>query len=94
MTGRSPARLARYRPMRMIGAAGIEVPLRTILSRLDGITPAALHVMKHDCVVFPGAHLERRGEHLPQVLRLTVEWFTKHLAVEQPDARTQALSDA
>ena len=99
ITVRSLARLARYRPMRMLGPAGIRVPLRTILSRSDGITPAAearaeLRHVQHDCVEFPGTHFELFGEHLDEVLRLTVEWFVEHLAVKREDADAQTLSDA
>jgi uncharacterized protein len=84
ITIRSLVRLSRYRPMRMLGARGIRVPLRTILSRDDGITPAALartemRSVVHDCVELSGTHFELFGEHLPEATRLTVEWLARHL---------------
>jgi uncharacterized protein len=87
ITVRSLVRLSRYRPMRVLGARGIRVPLRTILSRSDGITPAAvareeLRAVNHDCAELEGTHFELFGEHLPEVTRLTVEWFVKHLGVQ------------
>jgi hypothetical protein len=82
--------------MRMLGPPGIRIPLRTILSRDDGITPAALareelRGVEHDCVEFSGSHFELFGEHLPEVTRLTVEWFVRHLGVR---ANTQAQPSA
>jgi uncharacterized protein len=93
VTVRSLARVAGYRPLRWVGRRGITLPLRTILSTSDSITPAALarHELRHveqDVVEFPGSHFELFGEHLDDVLRLTVEWFVRHLAVSQ----TQQLS--
>jgi len=90
ITLRSLVRLSRYRPMHMIGPAGIRVPLRTILSRSDGITPASLaraelRNIQHDCVEFEGSHFELFGEHMPEVLRLTAEWLAQHLRA-RPDA--------
>lgn len=84
ITVRSLVRLSRYRPMRMLGSRGIRVPLRTILCRDDGITPAALaraemRSVTHDCVELSGTHFELFGEHLPEVTRLTVEWLAQHL---------------
>jgi hypothetical protein len=88
---RSLVRLSRYRPLRLIGTSGIRIPLRTILSRSDGITPAALaraelRSVQHDCVEFEGTHFELFGEHLPEVLRLTVEWLATHLEARISDA--------
>jgi dienelactone hydrolase len=74
-----------YRPMRMIGRAGIRVPLRTILATDDTITPAASARAElraagdHDVVEFPGSHFELFEEHLQRVIALTVDWFTLHL---------------
>jgi hypothetical protein len=86
ITVRSLARLATYRPMRMVGRRGIRVPLRMILSTSDSITPATLarnelRDVKHDAIEFPGSHFELFGEHLDAVVRLTVEWFVRHLSV-------------
>lgn len=86
ITVRSLARVAAYRPLRWIGPNGITVPLRTILSTSDSITPAALarHELRdvnHDVIEFPGSHFELFEEHLAAVLRLTVEWFVQHLSV-------------
>lgn len=86
ITVRSLARLATYRPMRMVGQRGIRASLRTILSTSDSITPASLarnelRDVKHDAVEFPGSHFELFGEHLDEVVRLTVEWFVRHLSV-------------
>jgi len=86
ITVRSLARVATYRPMRMLSARGIRVPLRTILSTADTITPAVLakHELRHlnhDVVEFPGSHFELLDEHLDEVLRLTVGWFVRHLSV-------------
>jgi dienelactone hydrolase len=78
--------VATYRPLQMIGPAGICVPLRTILATHDSITPAkhareALRgVPLHDVVEFPGSHFELFNEHMTQVIDLTVAWFTQHLA--------------
>jgi pimeloyl-ACP methyl ester carboxylesterase len=85
ITVRSLARVATYRPMRWVGPRGIRVPLRTILSTDDTITPAALakHELRHlnhDVVEFPGSHFELLDEHRGEVLRLTVEWFVRHLS--------------
>jgi hypothetical protein len=93
---RSLARVAGYRPLRWVERQGIRVPLRTILSTSDSITPAALarHELRHveqDVVEFPGSHFELFGEHLEDVLRLTVEWFVRHLAVVQSDPLSQPL---
>jgi uncharacterized protein len=84
VTVRSLVRLANYRPMRSIGPAGIRVPLRTILSTSDSITPAAaaraeLSALEHDICEFSGSHFELFGEHLEEVTRLTVDWFVEHL---------------
>jgi fermentation-respiration switch protein FrsA (DUF1100 family) len=84
ITVRSLMRVANYRPMQLIGAAGISVPLRTILSTSDSITPAAsaraaLRSVQHDIAEFPGSHFELFGEHLDQVTRLTVDWLEQHL---------------
>ncbi|HET8935439.1 MAG TPA: alpha/beta hydrolase [Polyangiales bacterium] len=92
ITVRSLVRLARYRPMRQLGPQGIRIPLRTILSRADGITPASearaeLRGVSHDCVEFEGTHFELFGEHLPEVTRLTVEWLVEHLAAKRSDAQ-------
>jgi hypothetical protein len=81
---RSLVRLARYRPMSSIEPAGIRVPLRTILSTSDSITPAALvraelRDVAQDLVEFPGTHFELFDEHLEEVTRLTVDWFVRHL---------------
>jgi dienelactone hydrolase len=94
---RSLARVAGYRPLRWVGRQGIRLPLRTILSTSDTITPAALarHELRdveQDVVEFPGSHFELFGEHLDEVLRLTVEWFVRHLAVSQPEQPTQLRS--
>jgi dienelactone hydrolase len=85
ITVRSLARLATYRPMRMVGRRGIRTPLRTILSTSDSITPARLarnelRAVDHDVVEFSGSHFELFGEHLDEVVRLTVEWFVRHLS--------------
>ena len=94
VTVRSLVRLSRYRPMRMLGGQGIRVPLRTILSRDDHITPASLaraelRAVEHDCIELSGTHFELFGEHLAEATRLTVEWLAHHLgarrsAVESP----------
>jgi len=82
-----------YRPMRLVGAAGIQVPLRTILARDDTLTPAASAraelsgVAHHDVREFAGTHFELFGAHLSAVVDLTVEWFTEHLLGE-PRARS------
>ena len=73
--------------MRMLGPTGIRAPLRTILSRSDGITPAAvarvaLASVRHDCIELEGTHFELFGEHLPEVTRLTVDWFVRHLQAQ------------
>lgn len=86
ITVRSLLRVARYRPIHSLGTARIRVPLRTILSTSDTITPAAsarhaLRKVDHDVVEFPGTHFELFDEHLPEVTRLTVEWLTWHLGV-------------
>jgi len=92
VTVRSLVRLASYRPMRWVGPYGIQVPLRTILSTSDSITPATLarqhlrSVEHHDVAEFPGTHFELFGEHLPEVIRLTVDWFKTHLAAASSDA--------
>ena len=98
ITVRSLLRLARYRPMRMLGRRGIRVPLRTILSQSDGITPAALaraelRGVNHDCVEFPGTHFELFGEHLPEVLRLTTEWLAQHLEARPAAARVRSSTE-
>jgi dienelactone hydrolase len=95
VTVRSLARVATYRPMRMLGASKISAPLRTILSTSDSITPAALaraelKGVRTDIVEFPGTHFELFDEHLEQVTRSTVEWFVKHLEVAaQSEAAAQ-----
>jgi uncharacterized protein len=96
ITVRSLVRLSRYRPMRMLGPQGIRIPLRTILSRADGITPAALaraelRSVDHDCVEFEGTHFELFGEHLPEVTRATVDWLAKQLAARAALQPTQSL---
>ena len=73
-----------YRPTLQIGSRGIRVPLRAILSTSDSITPAALarrelRAVSHDAVEFDGTHFELFGQHLEQVTRSTVDWFTEHL---------------
>jgi uncharacterized protein len=74
-----------YRPMRLVGPAGIKIPLRTILASSDSITPAAsaraelARVANHDVVEFPDTHFELFDVHLAEVIRLTVEWFSLHL---------------
>jgi dienelactone hydrolase len=79
-----------YRPMRMVGARGIRIPLRTILASSDTVTPAALaraelaSVAHNDLVEFAGTHFELFGAHLPEVVRLTAAWFTRHLGVMPP----------
>lgn len=88
ITVRSLTRLARYRPLRMIGKQAIRIPLRTILSQADTITPASLvrHELRgipHDNQEFSGTHFELFGEHLPDVTRLTVDWLVQHLAPTQ-----------
>jgi dienelactone hydrolase len=85
VTVRSLARVATYRPMRMLGAGSIRVPLRSIVSTSDSITPAALaraELRGIDCdhVEFPGTHFELFDEHLDHVVRSTVEWFEEHLS--------------
>lgn len=92
ITVRSLVRLSRYRPMRQLGARGIQIPLRTILSRADGITPASLaraelRGVVHDAVEFEGTHFELFAEHLPEVTRLTVDWLVEHLGVARLQAR-------
>lgn len=87
VTLRSLLRVGAYRPMRLVGSAGIRVPLRTILSTSDSITPAALareelRGVEQDIVEFAGTHFELFGEHLAEVTRLTVEWFVRHLSVQ------------
>jgi fermentation-respiration switch protein FrsA (DUF1100 family) len=87
-----------YRPMQRVGPAGITIPLRTILASADTITPAASaraelsQVANHDVVEFPDTHFELFGAHLPEVIRLTVEWFTSHLGsqVSVPRAHVSA----
>jgi hypothetical protein len=83
--------------MRWIGPRGIRVPLRTILSTADTITPAALakhelRHLQHDVVEFPGSHFELLNEHLAEVLRLTVDWFVRHLSTPATREMTQAQS--
>lgn len=97
ITLRSLPRVAGYRPMRWVGRQGIRVPLRTILSTSDSITPAALarqelRDVDHDIVEFPGSHFELFDEHLAGVLRLTVEWFLRHLEVSHSRQPSQARS--
>lgn len=92
VTLRSLLRVGAYRPMRMIGSDGIRVPLRTIVSTSDSITPAALareelRGVPHDVVEFPGSHFELFEEHLAEVTRLTVEWFVRHLSVRAVGVR-------
>jgi hypothetical protein len=99
ITVRSLTRLGTYRPMRMLGPSGIRAPLRTILSRSDGITPAAmaraeLRGVQHDCIELEGTHFELFGEHLPEVTRLTVEWFARHLRAEASAMSTSVVSSA
>jgi dienelactone hydrolase len=80
-----------YRPMRMVGASGIRVPLLTILAKDDTLTPATSaraelsSVARHDVVEFPGTHFELFGVHLSAVVDLTVNWFTRHLLTEQDE---------
>jgi dienelactone hydrolase len=86
VTVRSLARVGAYRPMRMLGAGAIRIPLRSIVSTSDSITPAALaraELKGVDCdhVEFPGTHFELFDEHLARVIRSTVEWFEQHLSV-------------
>jgi uncharacterized protein len=94
VTVRSLARLASYRPMRWVGPQGIRVPLRAILSTSDSITPASAAraalrgIAGLDVVEFSGSHFELFGEHLPAVIRSTVDWFVTHL---QPTARATVL---
>jgi len=82
-------KVAAYRPMRQVGARGIRIPLRTILANDDTVTPAASaraelsKVSRNDVVAFPGTHFELFDAHLPEVVRLTVEWFTRHLLEAQ-----------
>jgi AcrR family transcriptional regulator len=40
-----------------------------------------LREVDHDRVQFPAPHFELFSEHLDQVVRLTVEWFVRHLSV-------------
>jgi dienelactone hydrolase len=92
ITVRSLVRLSRYRPMSQLGSQGIRIPLRTILSRADGITPASLaraelRNVTHDCIEFEGTHFELFGEHLPEVTRLTVEWLALHLGARRTDVQ-------
>lgn len=84
----SLAKVGAYRPMRIVGPAGIRIPLRTILATADTVTPAdsarreLSSVAHNDVVEFPGSHFELFGTHLPEVIRLTVAWFTRHLSVD------------
>jgi dienelactone hydrolase len=99
VTVRSLVRLGNYRPLRSIGPAGIRVPLRTILSTSDSITPAAsaraeLRAIDHDIHEFSGSHFELFGEHLEQVTRLTVDWFVEHLRGELASSRDSAGASA
>jgi uncharacterized protein len=99
VTVRSLVRLGNYRPMRSLGPAGIRVPLRTILSTSDSITPAAaaraeLSAIEHDIREFPGTHFELFGEHLEQVTRLTVDWFVEHLHAGVDSHRDHAAAPA
>jgi fermentation-respiration switch protein FrsA (DUF1100 family) len=77
-----------YRPMRMVGSAGIQVPIRTILAKADTVTPAAsaraelAGVAHNDIHEFEGTHFELFGAHLSEVVRLTVDWFTRHLRAD------------
>jgi uncharacterized protein len=88
-------KVARYRPMNIKHARGINIPLRTILAAEDSITPAAtaraalVGVPDHDIVEFPGTHFELFGAHLTKVIDLTVQWFVRHLAASAE--RTSAL---
>jgi fermentation-respiration switch protein FrsA (DUF1100 family) len=87
-----------YHPMRLVGAAGITIPLRTILAEADTITPAAAArselaaVVDNDVIVFPDTHFELFDTHLSEVIRLTVEWFCRHLRTN--DASTHQARDA
>ena len=99
VTVRSLVRVARYRPMSSIGPTGIRVPLRTILSTSDSITPArlardALRGVQHDVVEFPGSHFELFDEHLDEVTRLTVDWFVQHLRPSSAKIRDAGLAPA
>lgn len=78
-------KVASYRPMRLVGAAGIKVPLRTILAKADTVTPAnsaraeLAGIAQNDIVEFPDTHFELFGHNLGAVIDLTVDWFTRHL---------------
>lgn len=82
-------KVASYRPMRLVGAGGIKVPLRTILAKADTVTPAdsaraeLAGIAHNDIVEFPDTHFELFGQNLGAVIDLTVEWFTRHLAPTQ-----------
>ena len=57
--------------------------------------PASLARAELRAVRFEGTHCELFGEQLPEVTRLTVEWFVKHLGVQaesSPRARAAALN--
>ncbi|MET0388972.1 MAG: alpha/beta fold hydrolase [Polyangiales bacterium] len=92
VTVRSLAHVASYQPMRMVGARGISVPVRAILSTSDTITPAALarKALRHldcDIIELPGTHFELFGRYLDQVTRSTVEWLVQHL---RPSAQAES----
>jgi hypothetical protein len=78
-------KVASYRPMRLVGPAGIKVPLRTILAKADTVTPAdsaraeLAGIAQNDIIEFPDTHFELFGQNLGAVIDLTVEWFTRHL---------------
>jgi hypothetical protein len=83
--------------MRMMGRCGIRPPSPTILSTYDAITRARLarnelREVDHDRVQFPAPHFELFSEHLDQVVRLTVEWFVRHLSVSATPLACRARS--
>jgi dienelactone hydrolase len=81
-----------YRPMRRLGPGGITVPLRTILAKDDSVTPAAsaraelAEVLQNDIHEFAGTHFELFDAHLDAVVRLTVDWFARHLLAHETPA--------
>jgi dienelactone hydrolase len=78
--------MARYDVSR--DAMSIAIPLRVILATRDSITPAAKvraafsknpRLVSVDFVEFPETHFELFGRHNEETIRLTVEWFERHL---------------
>lgn len=78
--------LAMARTSNASAARRVRVPLRVILAEDDAITPAsqvrrALRgVPDVDIVAFANTHFELFDDHLAETVRLTTDWFVRHLA--------------